>query len=74
MNSILDDDERNLQVTTEAGVITEMCRAKEKGCFIRLIPAAAVPASSSVILQKYVEGPKAVKYGVRVKDYVLDLP
>jgi FAD/FMN-containing dehydrogenases len=42
MNSILDIDERNLQVTTEPGVITEVLQmtVKEKGCFTRQIRQA----------------------------------
>ena len=56
MNSILDIDERNLQVTTEPGVITEVLQnaVKEKGCSIHRIPAAGDPVLSVEILQKTV--------------------
>ena len=42
MNSILEIDERNLQVTTEPGVITEVLQmtVKEKGLFYPPDPAA----------------------------------
>ena len=41
MNAIIDIDERNLQVTTEPGVITEVLQnaVREKDYFIRLIQA-----------------------------------
>lgn len=45
LNQILDIDERNLQVTTEPGVITEVLQnaVKEKGLFIRpTLPAKGV--------------------------------
>jgi glycolate oxidase len=57
-NKILQIDERNLQVTVEPGVITEVLQlaVKEKGLFYPPDPSSR----------------KAVKYGV-VKDYVLNL-
>lgn len=48
MNTILEIDERNLQVTTEPGVITEVLQnaVKEKQLFYPPIRAAAVPVLS----------------------------
>ena len=74
MNSILHIDERNLQVTTEPGVITEVLQnaVKEKGLFYPPDPISRGSCfiGSNVVLNS--GGPKAVKYGV-VKDYVLNL-
>ena len=60
MNEILHIDERNLQVTTEPGVITEVLQkaVKEKNYFIRLIPAAAAPVLSAVIFLRTAAAPK----------------
>lgn len=74
LNTILHIDERNLQVTTEPGVITEVLQdaVKEKGLFY---PPDPVSRGSCMIGGNIAEnsgGPKAVKYGV-VKDYVLNL-
>ena len=56
MNTILHIDERNLQVTTEPGVITEVLQnaVKEKNYFIRLIPAAEGLVSLEEIFLKTV--------------------
>jgi len=74
MNTILDIDERNLQVTTEPGVITEilMNAVKEKGLFYPPDPASRGSCFIGGNISENSGGPKAVKYGV-VRDYVLNL-
>jgi glycolate oxidase len=74
MNSILNIDERNLQVTTEPGVITEVLQTtvKEKGLFYPPDPASRGSCFIGGNISENSGGPKAVKYGV-VKDYVLNL-
>ncbi len=73
-NSILEIDERNLQVTTEPGVITEVLQmaVKEKGLFYPPDPASRGSCFIGGNISENSGGPKAVKYGV-VKDYVLNL-
>jgi glycolate oxidase len=73
-NSILDIDERNLQVTTEPGVITEVLQnaVKEKELFYPPDPASKGSCFIGGNISENSGGPKAVKYGV-VKDYVLNL-
>lgn len=73
-NSILAIDERNLQVTTEPGVITEVLQntVKEKGLFYPPDPASKGSCFIGGNISENSGGPKAVKYGV-VKDYVLNL-
>ncbi len=74
MNTILEIDERNLQVTTEPGVITEvlMNAVKEKGLFYPPDPSSRGSCFIGGNIAENSGGPKAVKYGV-VKDYVLNL-
>jgi glycolate oxidase len=74
MNSILDIDEKNLQVTTEPGVITEILQdaVKERGLFYPPDPASRGSCFIGGNISENSGGPKAVKYGV-VKDYVLNL-
>ena len=74
MNTIIDIDERNLQVTTEPGVITEilMNAVKEKGLFYPPDPASRGSCFIGGNISENSGGPKAVKYGV-VRDYVLNL-
>ena len=74
MNSILQIDERNLQVTTEPGVITEVLQneVKEKGLFYPPDPSSRGSCFIGGNVAENSGGPKAVKYGV-VKDYVLNL-
>ena len=74
MNSILEIDEKNLQVTTEPGVITEILQnaVKEKGLFYPPDPASQGSCFIGGNIAENSGGPKAVKYGV-VKDYVLNL-
>lgn len=73
MNSF-EIDERNLQVTTEPGVITEVLQnaVKEKGLFYPPDPSSRGSCFIGGNIAENSGGPKAVKYGV-VKDYVLNL-
>ena len=74
MNTILDIDEKNLQVLTEPGVITEVLQdaVKEKDLFFPPDPANKGSCFIGGNIAENSGGPKAVKYGV-VKDYVLNL-
>jgi glycolate oxidase len=74
MNYILKIDERNLQVTTEPGVITEVLQnaVKEKNLFYPPDPSSRGSCFIGGNIAENSGGPKAVKYGV-VKDYVLNL-
>ncbi len=74
MNEILEIDEKNLQVTTEPGVITEVLQnaVKEKGLFYPPDPSSKGSCFIGGNIAENSGGPKAVKYGV-VKDYVLNL-
>lgn len=74
MNNILKIDERNLQVITEPGVITEVLQmaVKEKGLFYPPDPSSRGSCFIGGNISANSGGPKAVKYGV-VKDYVLNL-
>lgn len=74
LNSILHIDERNLQVTTEPGVITEVLQnaVKEKGLFYPPDPSSRGSCFIGGNIAENSGGPKAVKYGV-VRDYVLNL-
>jgi glycolate oxidase len=74
MNSIIEIDERNLQVTTEPGVITEVLQqtVREKGLFYPPDPSSKGSCFIGGNIAENSGGPKAVKYGV-VKDYVLNL-
>ncbi len=74
MNAILEIDERNLQVTTEPGVITEVLQnaVKEKKLFYPPDPSSRGTCFIGGNIAENSGGPKAVKYGV-VKDYVLNL-
>jgi glycolate oxidase len=73
MNSY-DIDERNLQVTAEPGVITEVLQnaVKEKGLFYPPDPSSRGSCFIGGNIAENSGGPKAVKYGV-VRDYVLNL-
>jgi glycolate oxidase len=73
-NAILFIDERNLQITTEPGVITEVLQnaVKEKGLFYPPDPSSRGSCFIGGNIAENSGGPKAVKYGV-VKDYVLNL-
>lgn len=74
LNQIITIDERNLQVTTEPGVITEVLQnaVKEKGLFYPPDPSSKGSCFIGGNIAENSGGPKAVKYGV-VKDYVLNL-
>ncbi|GAC1483210.1 MAG: FAD-linked oxidase C-terminal domain-containing protein [Flavisolibacter sp.] len=74
LNRILQIDERNLQVTTEPGVITEVLQeaVKDKGLFYPPDPSSKGSCMIGGNIAENSGGPKAVKYGV-VKDYVLNL-
>ncbi len=74
LNKILHIDERNLQITTEPGVITEVLQntVKEKNLFYPPDPASRGSCFIGGNISENSGGPKAVKYGV-VKDYVLNL-
>ena len=74
LNRIINIDERNLQVTTEPGVITEVLQnaVKEKGLFYPPDPSSRGTCFIGGNIAENSGGPKAVKYGV-VKDYVLNL-
>ncbi len=73
-NKIIQIDERNLQVTVEPGVITEVLQnaVKEKGLFYPPDPSSRGSCFIGGNIAENSGGPKAVKYGV-VKDYVLNL-
>lgn len=74
MNSIVNIDERNLQVTAEPGVVTETLQnaVKERGLFYPPDPSSRGSCFIGGNIAENSGGPKAVKYGV-VKDYVLNL-
>ncbi len=74
LNRIIEIDERNLQVTVEPGVITEVLQnaVKEKGLFYPPDPSSRGSCFIGGNIAENSGGPKAVKYGV-VKDYVLNL-
>lgn len=74
LNRILLIDERNLQVITEPGVITENLQnaVREKGLFYPPDPHSRGSCFIGGNVAENSGGPKAVKYGV-VKDYVLNL-
>jgi glycolate oxidase len=74
LNTIIQIDERNLQVTTEPGVITEVLQeaVKAKGLFYPPDPSSRGSCFIGGNISENSGGPKAVKYGV-VRDYVLNL-
>lgn len=74
MNKIIEIDERNLQVVTESGVITEVLQdaVKTKNLFYPPDPSSRGSCMIGGNISENSGGPKAVKYGV-VKDYVLNL-
>lgn len=73
-NRILKIDEKNNQVITEPGVITQVLQdaVKEKGLFYPPDPASKGSCFIGGNVSENSGGPKAVKYGV-TKDYVLNL-
>ena len=74
MNRIVSIDERNGQVTTEAGVVTETLQntLRERGLFYPPDPSSRGWSFIGGNVSTNAGGPRAVKYGV-VKDYVLNL-
>ncbi|HWJ25284.1 MAG TPA: FAD-binding oxidoreductase, partial [Flavisolibacter sp.] len=74
LNKIIKIDERNLQVITEPGVITEVLQesVKAKGLFYPPDPSSRGSCFIGGNIAENSGGPKAVKYGV-VRDYVLNL-
>ena len=74
LNKILEIDDRNLQVITEPGVITEVLQdaVKARGLFYPPDPSSRGSCMIGGNISENSGGPKAVKYGV-VKDYVLNL-
>jgi glycolate oxidase len=73
-NHILEIDEKNHQVITEPGVITQVLQdaVREKGLFYPPDPASKGSCFIGGNVSENSGGPKAVKYGV-TKDYVLNL-
>jgi glycolate oxidase len=73
-NRVLHIDEKNHQVITEPGVITQVLQdaVKEKGLFYPPDPASKGSCFIGGNVSENSGGPKAVKYGV-TKDYVLNL-
>ncbi len=74
MNSILEVDERNLQVRVQPGVIVENLQdaVASKGLFYAVDPASRGSCSIGGNIAENSGGPRAVKYGV-TKDWVLNL-
>ncbi|NHM06289.1 FAD-binding protein [Flavobacterium sp. CYK-4] len=73
-NKILEIDERNLQVTVEPAVITQVLReiVAEKGLFYPPDPSSQGSCTIGGNVAENAGGARAVKYGV-TKDYVLNL-
>src|SRR4029078_7556580 len=69
LNRVWNIDERNLQVTTEPGVITEVLQntVKARGLFYPPDPSSRGSCMIGGNIAENSGGPKAVKYGV-VKD------
>tara|TARA_B100001287_G_scaffold273389_1_gene276740 strand:- start:1304 stop:2713 length:1410 start_codon:yes stop_codon:yes gene_type:complete len=74
LNRIINIDEKNHQVTTEPGVITEILQdaVREKGLFYPPDPASRGSCFIGGNIAENSGGPKAVKYGV-TNEYVLNL-
>lgn len=74
MNAIIDIDERNLQVTVEPGVITQVLQEAvlEKGLCYPVDPSSKGSCFIGGNVAENSGGARAVKYGV-TKDYVLNL-
>lgn len=73
-NKIIEIDERNLQVTVEPGVITQVLReaVAENGLFYPVDPSSQGSCFIGGNVAENSGGARAVKYGV-TKDYVLNL-
>lgn len=74
LNQILHIDERNMQVTTQPAVITQVLQDQvaTKGLFYPVDPASRGSCYIGGNIAENSGGLRAVKYGI-VKDYVLDL-
>lgn len=74
MNKILEIDEKNLQVTVQPGVITQVLQeaVAAKGLYYPPDPSSRGSCTIGGNLAENAGGPRAVKYGV-TRDYVLDL-
>lgn len=74
MDRILGIDERNLQVTVEPGVITQvlMDAVAEKGLYYACDPSSKGSCTIGGNIAENAGGPRAVKYGV-TRDQVLNL-
>ena len=74
MNAIIDIDEKNLQVTVQPGVITEVLQQAvfEKGLCYPVDPSSKGSCFIGGNIAENAGGARAVKYGV-TKDYVLNL-
>ena len=74
MDRVVDIDERNLQVTVEPGVITQVLQeaVAEKGLYYPPDPASRGSCTIGGNLAENSGGPRAVKYGV-TRDFVLNL-
>ncbi len=74
MNEILFIDEKNMQVTTQPGVITQVLQEKviEKNLFYPVDPSSRGSCTIGGNIAENSGGPRAVKYGV-TKDWVLNL-
>lgn len=74
MNSIVDIDEKNLQVTVEPGVITQVLQdaVAARGLYYPPDPSSRGSCTIGGNLAENAGGPRAVKYGV-TRDWVLNL-
>ena len=74
MNCILDIDQKNLQVTVEPGVITQVLQEEVEKVNLYYAPDPSSRGSCFIggNLAENAGGPRAVKYGV-TKDFVLNL-
>jgi len=74
MGAIVDIDERNLQVTVEPGVITQVLQdaVAAKGLYYPPDPSSRGSCTIGGNLAENAGGPRAVKYGV-TRDFVLNL-
>lgn len=74
MDAIVEIDERNLQVTVEPGVITQVLQeaVAAKGLYYAPDPSSRGSCSIGGNLAENAGGPRAVKYGV-TRDFVLNL-
>jgi glycolate oxidase len=74
MDRILSIDERNLQVTVEPGVITQVLQdaVQDKGLYYAPDPSSKGSCTIGGNLAENAGGPRAVKYGV-TRDFVLNL-